>query len=136
MRSSATSSGPTSPFSGCTNSPTIRTRESVGAAMSRNCLFHSHSSWHLQGSVTSYSGAFSRTFSACGNMLHFSSMPLSLSVSFLRIWLSRSTSKIDALGDDRTQLRVTASQTATTRGVMVSGVMGAVWKSAVKSGSK
>ena len=40
------------------------------------------------------------------------------------IWLSRNTSKIDALDDDETPLRLTASQTATTRGVMVSGIMG------------
>ena len=33
--------------------------------------------------------------------------------------------EIDALGDDETQLRLTASQTATTGGVMVSGIMGA-----------
>ena len=43
-----------------------------------------------------------------------------------RIWLSRSTSKIDALDDDETPLRYTSSQTATTRGVMVSGIMGAL----------
>ena len=42
------------------------------------------------------------------------------------MWLSRSTSKIDALDDDETQLRFTASQTATTRGAMVSGIMGAL----------
>ena len=36
------------------------------------------------------------------------------------------TSKIDALDDDQTPLRLTASQTATTRGVMVSGIMGAL----------
>ena len=47
-----------------------------------------------------------------------------VSVSLPRIWLSRSTSETDALGDDKTQLRLTASQTATTRGVMVSGIMG------------
>ena len=48
------------------------------------------------------------------------------SLSLPRIWLSRSTSKIDALDDDETPLRLTASQTATTRGVMVSGIMGAL----------
>ena len=48
----------------------------------------------------------------------FSSVPLPM------IWLSRNTSKIDALDDDETPLRLTASQTATTRGVMVSGIMG------------
>ena len=42
------------------------------------------------------------------------------------IWLSRSTSKTDALDDGETPLRFTASQKATTRGVMVSGVMGAL----------
>ena len=39
--------------------------------------------------------------------------------------MSRSTSKIDALDDDETLLRLTASQTDTPRGVMVSGIMGA-----------
>ena len=43
-----------------------------------------------------------------------------------RIRLSHSTSKTDALDDDETPLRFTASQTATTRGVLVSGVMGAL----------
>ena len=47
-------------------------------------------------------------------------------LSLPRIWLSRSTSKIDALDDDETPLRWTASQTATKRGVMVSGIMGAL----------
>ena len=58
-------------------------------------------------------------------MVIFSRAPLSFSVSLPRIWLSRSTSKIDALDDDETPLRLTASQTDTTRGVMVSGIMGA-----------
>ena len=58
-------------------------------------------------------------------MVIFSPVPLSFSVSLPRIWLSRSTSEIDALDDDETPLRLTASQTDTTRGVMVSGVMGA-----------
>ena len=62
-------------------------------------------------------------FSACGNMVIFSPVPLSSSVSLTRIWLSRSTSKIDALDDDETPLRFTASQTATTRGVVVSGII-------------
>ena len=44
------------------------------------------------------------------------------SLSLPRIWLSR-TSKTDAL-DDGTPLRFTASQTVTTRGVLVSGIMG------------
>ena len=39
--------------------------------------------------------------------------------------MSRSTSKTHALDDDETPLRLTASQTDTTRGVMVSGIMGA-----------
>ena len=43
-----------------------------------------------------------------------------------RTWLSRSTSKIGALDDDETPLRFTAPQTATTRGVMVSAIMGAL----------
>ena len=63
--------------------------------------------------------------SACGNMVIFSPVPLSSSVSLPRIWLSRSTSKIDALDDDETPLQFTASQTDTTRGVMASGIMGA-----------
>ena len=58
-------------------------------------------------------------------MVILSPVPLSFSVSLPRIWLSRSTSKIDALDDDETPLRLTASQTDTTRGVMVSGIMGA-----------
>ena len=37
-----------------------------------------------------------------------------------------STTKTDALDDDETPLRLTASQTDTTRGVMVSGIMGAL----------
>ena len=37
----------------------------------------------------------------------------------------RSTSKIDALDDDETPLRLTASQTDTSRGMMVSGIMDA-----------
>ena len=45
------------------------------------------------------------------------------SLSLPRIWLSRSTSKIDARGVDETPLRLTASQTATTQAVMVSGIM-------------
>ena len=42
-------------------------------------------------------------------------------MSLPEIWLSRSTSKTDALDDDETPLRFTA----TTRGVMVSGITGA-----------
>ena len=48
------------------------------------------------------------------------------SLSLSRIWLSRSTLKTGALGDDETPLRLTASQTATTGGVMVSGIMNAL----------
>ena len=73
-----------------------------------------------------FSAHFFEHSSACGNMVIFSRVPLSFSVSLPRIWLSRSTSKIDALDDDETPLRLTASQTATTRGVMVCGVMGAL----------
>ena len=51
---------------------------------------------------------------------------VAFSLPLPRIWLSRSTSKIDALDDDETPLRLTASQTATTRGVMVPGIMGAL----------
>ena len=58
-------------------------------------------------------------------MVIFSPVPLSSSVSLPRIWLSRSTSKIDALDDDETPLQFTASQTDTTRGVMASRIMGA-----------
>ena len=58
-------------------------------------------------------------------MVIISRVPLSFSVSLPRIWLSRSTSKVDALDDDETPLRLTASQTDTTRGVMVSGMVGA-----------
>ena len=47
-------------------------------------------------------------------------------LSLPRIWLSRSTSKIDALDDDETPLRLTASQTVITGGVMVSSIMGAL----------
>ena len=63
--------------------------------------------------------------SACGNIVNVSPVSLSFSVSRLRIWLSRSTSKTHALDDDETLLRLTASQTGTTRGVMVSRIMGA-----------
>ena len=48
---------------------------------------------------------------------------VTFSLSLTRIWLSRSTSKTDALDDDETPLRFTAPQTATTRGVMVSDIM-------------
>ena len=51
---------------------------------------------------------------------------VAISLSLLRMWLSRSTSKTDALDDDETPLRLTSSQTATTRGVMVSGIVGAL----------
>ena len=43
-----------------------------------------------------------------------------------KIWLSRSTAKPDALDDDKTRLRLAASQTATMRREMVSGNMGAL----------
>ena len=133
--SSATSSGRTSPFSGCASSPTIRTRGSVGVShisqLSRHMSFsqpspraqHCHPSLHLN-----VESGFRHIFehsSACGNMVIFSPVPLSSSLSLPRIWLSRSTSKIDALDDDETPLRLTASQTDTTRRVMVSGIMGA-----------
>ena len=67
------------------------------------------------------------------------------SLSLPRIWLSHSTSKTDALDDDETPRRFTASQTATTRRVMVSGIVTlhrrcTSWslarKSMVRSGSR
>ena len=70
-----------------------------------------------------FSAHFLSTLLLVENMVIFSRVPLSFSVSLPRIWLSR-TSKIDALDDDETPLRFTASQTDTTRGVMVSGIMG------------
>ena len=133
--SSATSSGRTTPLSGCANNPTIRTRGSVGVGhvslLSGHMSFsqssaraqHCHSSFQLK-----VESGFRHIFehsSACGNIVIFSRVPLCFSVPLLRIWLSRSTSKIDALDDDEKPLRFTASQTATTRGVMVSGIMGA-----------
>ena len=51
---------------------------------------------------------------------------VTFSLSLPRIWLSRSSSKTDALDDDEPPLRFTASQTATTRGVMVLDMMGAL----------
>ena len=114
--SSATSSGP---FSGCASSPTIRTRGSVGVS------HISQVSWHMSFSQSSaraqhchpslqlnVESRFRHIFehsSACGNMVIFSRVPLSFR-------LSRSTSKIGALDDDGTPLRLTASQTDTTRG--------------------
>ena len=62
----------------------------------------------------------------CFWCIHRRSTRLNFSLSLPRIWLSRSASKIDAPDDDETPLRLTASQTATTRGVMVSGIMGAL----------
>ena len=59
-------------------------------------------------------------------VVFFSVFMLQLSLSLPRMWLSRSTSKTDALDDDETPLRLTSSQTATTRGVMVSGIVGAL----------
>ena len=58
--------------------------------------------------------------------LHSQSTRLVFSFSPPRIWLSRSTSETDALGDDETPLRLTALKTATTRGVMVFGIMDAL----------
>ena len=92
--SSATSSGRTSPFSGCVSSPTIRTLGSVGVShisqLSRHMSFsqpsaraqHCHPS--LQLNVES---GFRHIFghSACGNMVIFSPVPLSVSVSLPRI---------------------------------------------------
>ena len=61
------------------------------------------------------------------NETFFSALFQWLFVVFVsKIWLSRSTSKPSALDDDDTPLRLTASQTATTRGVMVSSIMGAL----------
>ena len=51
---------------------------------------------------------------------------VAFSLSPPRIWPSRNTSKTDALDDDETPLGVTASQTVTTRGVMVSEIIGAL----------
>ena len=60
-------------------------------------------------------------FSVCGNMVIFSPVPLRSSVSLPRIWLSRSTSKTDAT---MTRHRCDSRrQTATTRGVVVSGII-------------
>ena len=127
--SSATSSGRTSPFSGCASSPTTRTRGSVGgkprfAIVLAHVFLAIFGAW-LQLNVESGFRCILEHSSACGNTVNVSPVPLSLSSSLPRIWLSRSTSKIDALGDDETPLRLTASQTDTTRGVMVSGIMGA-----------
>ena len=125
--SSATSSGRTSPFFRLREQPNHQnTRICWGQAMSRNCLgtcLAIFGAW-IQLNVESGFRCIFEQSSACGNMVIFSRVPLSFSVSLPRIWLSRSTSKIDALDDDETLLRVTASQTDTTRGVMISGIMG------------
>ena len=87
-----------------------------GLPVSHKCVIPSRSSSRAQGIATSHSGAFSALCALLQlvvGTLKFSSMPLSLSVSLPRISLSRSASKIDSLGDDETQLRLTASQTAT-----------------------
>ena len=103
----------------------------LGSATSRNCLGTclSRNLRHVHSIATqNVESGFRHIFehsSACGNMVIFSRVPLSSSVSLPRIWLSRSTSKIDALDDDETPLRLTASQTDTTGGVMISGIMGA-----------
>ena len=127
--SSATSSGRTSSFSSCASSPTTRTRGSVGikpclAIVLAHVCLAIFGAW-LQLNVDSGFRCIFEHSSACGNMVSFSPLPLSSSLSLPRIWLSRSTSKIDALDDDETPLRLTASQTATTRGVMASDIMGA-----------
>ena len=69
-------------------------------SLSRDCFFHSRSFGRMQGIVVSF--IFPRA----------------------RLW--RITSKTDTLDDDETPLRLAASPTATTRGVMVSGIMGAL----------
>ena len=47
-------------------------------------------------------------------------------LSLRTMWLSRSASQTDALDDDETPLRLTAFQTATTREVTASEIMGAL----------
>ena len=100
-------------------------------ALSRNGLFHSRSAWragcchdfhcsHHECKVLLYSVFLVVCF------IVSVSAPDAVSLSLPRIWLSRSTSKTDALDDDETSLRLTASQTAITRGVMVPGIMGAL----------
>ena len=116
-------------FSSCASSPTTRTRGSVGvkpclAIVLAHVFLAIFGAW-LQLNVDSSFRCIFEHSSACGNMVIFSPVPLSSSMSLPRIWLSRSTSKIDALDDEETPLRLTASQTATTRGVMASDIMGA-----------
>ena len=53
----------------------------------------------------------------------FVAADVAFSLSLPRIWLSHSTSETDALEEDETPLRLTASQTATTQGVRVSDAL-------------
>ena len=125
--SSATSSGRTSPFSGCASSPTTRTRGSVGvkpclAIVLAHVFLAIFGAW-LQLNVES---CFRCILSTLLPVETWSISHLCRSVSAchaLRIWVSRSTLKTHALDDEETPLRMTASQTDTTRGVMASWVL-------------